>query len=58
MNTAEAITILKKHNEWRRDNSVNKNMQNPKEIGEAIDHAVNFMIKSEIKKTSKSNLSS
>jgi len=42
MELKQAITILKLHNEWRRYNgfSITSNMQNPKEIGIAIDTVV------------------
>lgn len=38
----EAIQILKKHQEWRRDPNVpvKTKMQDPKEIGKAIDIAI------------------
>ena len=42
MTTQKAITILRQHNAWRRgDDSIE--MQEPKEIGEAIEVAVVIM---------------
>ena len=40
MTYAEAISILKAHNEWRRDNEGKYTMLDPKLIGEAIDVVV------------------
>jgi len=42
MTLHEAVTILKEHNEWRRDNTVppKTTMANPKLLGEAIDLVV------------------
>jgi len=42
MTLHEALTILKEHNEWRRDNTVpsKTTMANPKLLGEAIDLVV------------------
>jgi hypothetical protein len=37
MTYAQAIAILKAHNEWRRDNEGKHTMPDPKLIGEAID---------------------
>lgn len=43
MDIKEAITILKKHNEWRRCKNVpsTKEMVNPTELGVAIDVTIN-----------------
>lgn len=41
MNIKKAIDVLKKHNKWRRGGE--EKMQKPKEIGEAIDFAINHM---------------
>lgn len=44
----QAAIILKKHNMWRRDNSdINKHhMQNPTQIGIAIDTVVDYVLNS------------
>ena len=42
MTTQQAITILRQHNKWRRGDDTIE-MQEPKDIGEAIDVAVRFM---------------
>lgn len=45
MTLDQAINVLEKHQEWRRDNNVpaKTQMQNPKEIGEALDVAIHLM---------------
>jgi len=44
MNKNECIDILKRHNEWRRDDSdVPIKPTNSKKLGEAIDFAVNYL---------------
>lgn len=43
METEKAIKILRSHNLWRRDNSGELEMQNPKELGKAIDHILMIM---------------
>jgi len=42
MTTQQAISILRQHNAWRRGDDTIE-MQEPKEIGEAIDVAVRFI---------------
>ena len=42
MTTHQAITILRQHNQWRRGDDTIE-MQEPKDIGEAIDVAVVIM---------------
>lgn len=48
MTPKRAAMILKKHNLWRRDNNeINKyQMQDPKQIGIAIDTAVDYILNS------------
>jgi hypothetical protein len=46
---AEAAKVLKRHNQWRRGEVNNTQMQCPKDIGNAIDLVVKY-IESEIKK--------
>lgn len=54
MNTVDlkqAVEILKRHNEWRRDNSGELKMQSPKDVGMSIDRVlmcVNSLIEYEI----------
>lgn len=43
METEKAIEILKRHNEWRRDNEGKLQMQDPKELGKAIDQILMIM---------------
>lgn len=45
MKVEEALEILKKHNEWRRDDSVpnSKEMVNPTTLGIAIDTITEFI---------------
>ena len=43
MTTQQAITILRQHNQWRRGDDEDIEMQEPKDIGEAIDVAVSVM---------------
>ena len=43
MTTQQAITILRQHNQWRRGDDEDIEMQDPKDIGEAIDVAVAIM---------------
>jgi hypothetical protein len=43
METEKAIEILRSHNEWRRDNLGKYEMQDPKELGEAIDQILMVM---------------
>jgi hypothetical protein len=47
MKLKEAIEILEKHNEWRRDNSIHPKleMQNPKQLGIAIDVIIKHLKK-------------
>lgn len=42
MELEKAIEILEKHNEWRRDENIppKTDMQNPTDIGNAIDYAL------------------
>lgn len=42
MDLQKAIEILEKHNEWRRDENIppKTDMQNPADIGNAIDYAL------------------
>ena len=48
MTTAEAIEILQYHNRWRRGADIP--MLEPKEIGEAIDKAIEVMKNKTMKK--------
>ena len=43
MTTPEAIAILTAHNTWRRGNCENYPMQDPKQIGIALDIAIEVM---------------
>lgn len=46
MEIEKAVEILKRHNEWRRYDGEIENspkMQDPKEIGEAIDEVLEFI---------------
>lgn len=54
MSLDQAIAILEKHQLWRRDNSVppKTQMQNPKEIGEALDIAIHLMKELRLKERS------
>lgn len=47
MTIKEAINIMEKHNEWRRDNVFpsSKKMVRPSELGVAIDTIVNYFKK-------------
>lgn len=42
---AKAVEVLEAHNKWRRDKNVpnSQPMQDPKELGKAIDIAVDFI---------------
>jgi hypothetical protein len=42
MSIEEAIEILEQHNRWRRDSEGIYEMQDPKQLGFAIDTLVNF----------------
>ena len=46
MNAIEAADILRKHNEWRRDDDGLIETHSPKLIGEAIDLAVEYITRS------------
>ena len=39
---ADAVRILRAHNDWRRDQAGELEQQNPREIGEAIDILCGF----------------
>ena len=45
MTTSKAIEVLQAHNEWRRDANIqnSKRMVDPKELGLAIDKAIEVM---------------
>ena len=43
MDIIDAVNILERHNKWRRGADIE--MENPKEIGEAIDLVVNKLRK-------------
>ena len=43
MTTQQAIEILRQHNKWRRGDDEDIEMQEPKDIGEAIEVAVVIM---------------
>ena len=42
MTLADAVRILRAHNDWRRDQAGELEQQNPREIGEAIDILCGF----------------